>query len=89
MKLLRVGQKGKEKPAALDKNGKIRDLSSNIKDLNDIDIVFCAAGMLSPQTVCEKNLTEVEQLMSSNYQKLLNRIGGSLLALLGFWLVLS
>lgn len=23
--------------------------------------------MLSPQTVCEKNLTEVEQLMSSNY----------------------
>ena len=37
------------------------------KDLNDIDIVFCAAGMLSPQTVCEKNLTEVEQLMSSNY----------------------
>ena len=34
MKLLRVGQKGKEKPAALDKNGKIRDLSSHIKDLN-------------------------------------------------------
>ena len=29
------------------------------------------------------------KLMSSNYQKLLNRIGGSLLALLGFWLVLS
>ena len=34
MKLLRVGQKGKEKPASLDKNGKIRDLSSHIKDLN-------------------------------------------------------
>ena len=29
------------------------------------------------------------KLMSSNYLKLLNRIGGSLLALLGFWLVLS
>jgi len=29
------------------------------------------------------------KLMSSNYQKLLNRIGGVLLALLGFWLVLS
>ena len=29
------------------------------------------------------------KLMSSNYQKLLNRIGGSLLVLLGFWLVLS
>ena len=34
MKLLRVGQKGKEKPAALDKHGKIRDISSHVKDLN-------------------------------------------------------
>ena len=34
MKLLRVGQKGQEKPAALDKNGKIRDLSDHINDLN-------------------------------------------------------
>ena len=34
MKLLRVGQKGKEKPSVLDKNNKIRDLSSHIKDLN-------------------------------------------------------
>ena len=34
MKLLRVGQKGKEKPAALDKDGKIRDISSLVKDLN-------------------------------------------------------
>jgi len=33
MKLLRVGNKGKEKPAALDTNSKIRDLSSVIKDL--------------------------------------------------------
>ena len=33
MKLLRVGNKGKEKPAVLDKNNKIRDLSSGIKDL--------------------------------------------------------
>ena len=34
MKLLRVGQKGQEKPAALDKDGKIRDISSHISDLN-------------------------------------------------------
>jgi 2-keto-4-pentenoate hydratase/2-oxohepta-3-ene-1,7-dioic acid hydratase in catechol pathway len=34
MKLLRVGHKGKEKPAVLDKEGKIRDISSHIKDLN-------------------------------------------------------
>ena len=34
MKLLRVGSKGNEKPAAFDKDGKIRDLSDHIKDLN-------------------------------------------------------
>ena len=40
MKLLRVGQKGQEKPAALDKNGKIRDLSDHIIDLNPSSINF-------------------------------------------------
>ncbi len=40
MKLLRVGQKGKEKPAALDKDRKIRDISSHIKDLNPDYINF-------------------------------------------------
>ena len=34
MKLLRVGDKGKEKPAIMDKDGKIRDISSYVKDLN-------------------------------------------------------
>jgi 2-keto-4-pentenoate hydratase/2-oxohepta-3-ene-1,7-dioic acid hydratase in catechol pathway len=34
MKLLRVGDIGKEKPAILDKNNKIRDLSSHIKDFD-------------------------------------------------------
>ena len=40
MKLLRVGQKGKEKPAALDKDGKIRDISSHAKDLNPDNLNF-------------------------------------------------
>ena len=40
MKLLRVGDKGKEKPAILDKNGKIRDLSSQIKDLSPDNLNF-------------------------------------------------
>ena len=40
MKLLRVGPKGKEKPAALDKNGKIRDISSHIKDFNPENLNF-------------------------------------------------
>ena len=40
MKLLRVGQRGNEKPAALDKEGKIRDISSLITDLNPDNVNF-------------------------------------------------
>ena len=40
MKLLRVGTKGNERPAILDKNGKIRDLSSQIKDLSPDNLNF-------------------------------------------------
>ena len=40
MKLLRCGNRGSEKPAALDKNGKIRDLSSYIADLDPKNINF-------------------------------------------------
>ena len=34
MKLLRVGEKGKEIPSILDENNKLRDISFHIKDLN-------------------------------------------------------
>ena len=40
MKLLRCGNKGSEKPAALDKKGKIRDLSSSICDLDPENLNF-------------------------------------------------
>tara|TARA_B100001765_G_scaffold204743_1_gene160547 strand:- start:26 stop:862 length:837 start_codon:yes stop_codon:yes gene_type:complete len=40
MKLLRCGNKGKEVPAALDKNGKIRDLSSHVSDFNPETLNF-------------------------------------------------
>jgi len=40
MKLLRVGQKGKEKPSILDVDGKIRDISSHIEDLNPENLNF-------------------------------------------------
>ena len=40
MKLLRCGDVGKEKPATLDKLGKIRDLSSHIDDFNPENINF-------------------------------------------------
>ena len=40
MKLLRVGNKGKEKPGILDIDGKIRDISSHINDLNPENLNF-------------------------------------------------
>tara|TARA_B000000460_G_scaffold239084_1_gene203418 strand:- start:89 stop:931 length:843 start_codon:yes stop_codon:yes gene_type:complete len=49
MKLLRVGKKGNEKAAALDKNGKIRDLSSHIDDLNPKHLNFESISKLSKE----------------------------------------
>ena len=40
MKLLRCGNKGEEVPAALDKEGRIRNLSSYISDLNPENLNF-------------------------------------------------
>jgi len=57
MKLLRVGQKGQEKPAALDKEGKIRDISSHISDLNPNHLNFETLAKL--QKVNLESLPEV------------------------------
>ena len=40
MQLLRYGNKGSEKPAALDSDGKIRDLSSTVSDFNPENLNF-------------------------------------------------
>ena len=40
MKLLRIGSLGKEKPVVLDKDGKYKDLSSHIEDLNPNSLNF-------------------------------------------------
>ena len=40
MKLLRIGKKGSEKPAVLDKDGKIRDISKHVEDLNPDTLNF-------------------------------------------------
>ena len=67
MKLLRVGQKGQEKPAALDKNGKIRDLSDHINDLN-------------PSTINFETLSKLQKLDLETLNELSNseRIGSCL-----------
>ena len=60
MKLLRVGPKGKEKPAVLDKNGKIRDISSHIKDLNPDSLNFETINKLN-----DINFENLPELSSS------------------------
>ena len=49
MKLLRYGNKNNEKPAVVDKNGKIRDLSSKISDFN-------------PETLNFENLAKLQKI---------------------------
>ena len=60
MKLLRVGKKGKEKPAALDKQGKIRDISSYIHDLEPETLNFQKIDKLK-----EINLETLPEISSS------------------------
>ena len=57
MKLLRVGEKGKEKPATLDKNNKIRDLSSYIKDFDSDNLTFDAISKF--KNINLEELTEI------------------------------
>ena len=57
MKLLRIGQKGSEKPAILDKDEKIRDLSSHIQDLN-------------PDTLNFKTISDLQNLDLSSLPEL-------------------
>ena len=59
MKLLRVGDVGKEIPAAIDKKGKFRNLSPHIKDLNPATINFETLDIL--KKIDLENLEEVDQ----------------------------
>ena len=60
MKLLRVGSKGKEKPAILDVDGKIRDISSYIHDLEPETLNFQQIDKLK-----EINLETLPEIPSS------------------------
>ena len=57
MKLLRCGKKGSEKPAALDKNGKIRDLSSHVDDFDSKNLNFKTLARL--QKINLESLPEI------------------------------
>ena len=57
MKLLRVGEKGEETVAALDKNKKLRDLSSKINDLN-------------PETLNFKSLQILKDIELENFKEI-------------------
>ena len=60
MKLLRVGQKGNEKPAVLDVDGKIKDISSHVKDLNSDNVNFETISKLR-----DVDLSSLPELSSS------------------------
>ena len=60
MKLLRIGSNGNEKPAALDKNGKIRDLSSILSDLEPRTLNFKNISRLQ-----ETNLSDLPEISSN------------------------
>jgi len=59
MKLLRIGKIGQEVPAAVDKNGKFRNLSSIIKDLNPENINFETLDKLKKINL--ENLEEIDR----------------------------
>ncbi|MDC0628150.1 fumarylacetoacetate hydrolase family protein [Pelagibacteraceae bacterium] len=58
MKLLRVGEKGKETVAALDKNNKLRDLSPKINELNPETLNFKALQTLKDTEL--ENFKEID-----------------------------
>ena len=60
MKLLRIGSNGNEKPAALDKNGKIRDISSILSDLEPRTLNFKNISRLK-----ETNLSDIPEISSN------------------------
>ena len=60
MKLLRIGSNGHEKPATLDKNGKIRDISSILSDLEPRTLNFKNISRLQ-----ETNLSDLPEISSN------------------------
>ena len=60
MKLLRIGSNGNEKPAVLDKNGKIRDISSIMSDLDPRTLNFKNISRLQ-----ETNLSDLPEISSN------------------------
>ena len=60
MKLLRIGSNGNEIPAALDKNGKIRDISSILSDLEPRTLNFKNISKLQ-----ETNLSDLPEISSN------------------------
>ena len=59
MKFLRIGKEGQEIPVALDKDGKYRNLSSIIKDLNPESINFETLNKIKDINL--ENLEEISQ----------------------------
>ncbi len=61
MKLLRVGNKGQEKPAVIDNDGNYRDLSSKISEFNPENLNFNTIEIIK-----DTNFSELPKLEKSN-----------------------
>ena len=61
MKFLRIGQKGHEKPAVIDNDGKVRDISSHIDDLNPTNLNFETISKIQ-----SADLTSLPELSSND-----------------------
>ena len=73
MKLLRLGNPGQEIPAAIDKNGKFRNLSTFLTDLDAETINFNTLEVESSNVILELEQNEnLKQFFTSNNPKNFN-----------------
>ena len=67
MKLLRLGNVGKEIPAAIDKEGKYRNISSYFKDLNPETINFENHEQLKKINLLLKNIRKFVKFLDDKF----------------------
>ena len=68
MKLMRVGEAGFEKPAILDNDGVIRDLSAHVDDINGINqqIASAAEEQIAVSNAINERVKRISQIGEHN-----------------------
>ena len=65
MKLVRYGPAGKEKPGLIDADGKLRDLSKKVKDIDGTTLAPAVLSMLAKLDVKKLPLVKGKQRLGS------------------------